>query len=390
MQPPDVVLVSPYPTAGQRHAGPSGVASYSANLAHGLSGQGLSVEVIAPREPESPDEPADSLDGAVRVRRCFDRGPRGLARAADAAIEARAPVVHLQHEMFLYGGPAAAPVVVPALARLRRRAAAVVTLHQVVDPRTVDRSFTALHRVRVPAGVARHALGGLQRSVSTLAAACIVHERAFAGAVPGAVVIPHGVERRATPVRAEARRALGLDDRLVVLCFGFVAPYKGLEAVLEAGQIVGADTAQVVIAGGPHPRLAASGDRYAQDLESAWAGRGARFTGWVPEADVARWFAAADVAVFAYPAPFSSSGALALAFAHGTPVLLSPALAGCVDAPADLTAPADPVELAARLSSLTSPAARAKLSAQTAPLAAQRRWPEVAAAHLALYERLTA
>ena len=34
---PDVALVSPYPTRGERHGGASGVASYTANLAHALS-----------------------------------------------------------------------------------------------------------------------------------------------------------------------------------------------------------------------------------------------------------------------------------------------------------------------------------------------------------------
>ncbi|HEY9557870.1 MAG TPA: hypothetical protein VIR58_14125, partial [Acidimicrobiales bacterium] len=75
MPAPDVVLVAPYPTAGQRHAGPSGVASYSANLAHALSGRGASVEVIAPEEPDAPDEPEISRDGSIVVRRAFRRGP---------------------------------------------------------------------------------------------------------------------------------------------------------------------------------------------------------------------------------------------------------------------------------------------------------------------------
>lgn len=388
MPTPDVVLVTPYPTAGQRHAGPSGVASYGANLAQALAAHGVAVEVVAPQEPDAPAEPAEQSDGPVLVRRPFRRGPLGLADAATAALDTGAPIVHLQHELFLYGGPAAVPSALPALGRVRRRAQAVVTLHQVVDPRTVDRSFTELHRVRVPPRVARHALGGVQRSLAALSSACIVHEAPFAETVPGAVVIPHGVEQRATPDRSDARTALGLDDRLVVLCFGFLAPYKGIETVLEAGGLVGEDRCVVVVAGGPHPRLRAAGDDYAGALEQQWAGPGARFTGWVPEADVARWFAAADVAVFAYPSPFSSSGALALAFAHGTPVLLSPPMAACVGAPDQLVAPADPAGLAARMRELADPAARADLASATAPLAAARGWAAVADAHLALYEEL--
>ncbi len=388
MPAPDVTLVAPYPTAGQRHAGPSGVASYTANLAHALSGRGARVTVVAPTEPDAPHEPRRTTDGPVTVERAFTRGPRAYLDAAAAASATRAAVVHLQHEMFLYGGPQALPAIVPALRSLRRHSHPVVTLHQVVAPQTVDRSFTELHRVRVPAPLARHALGGVQRSVAALSDACIVHEAPFARSVPGSVVIPHGVEEQATPDREGSRRALGLDDRLVVLCFGFLAPYKGLELVLEAGRLVGGDRAVVVVAGGPHPRLAAAGDRYAEDLELAYAGPGARFTGWVADSDVARWFAAADVAVFPYPAPFSSSGALALAFAHRTPVLLSEPLAACVGAPPELAVPADAVALAARLGELLDARRRADLAALAAPLADRRGWSAVAAAHLDLYERV--
>ena len=390
MPAPDVTLVAPYPTGGQRHAGPTGVASYTANLAHALVGRGACVEVVAPVEPTAPAEPPEVLDGPVRVRRAFTRGPRGLRDAAVAASRTGAPIVHLQHELFLYGGPASIPAVVPALASLRRRTHPVVTLHQVVEPDDVDRDFTALHRVRVPPRVARHALGGVQRSLASLSRACIVHEAAFARTVAGSVVIPHGVEQLATPARAAARAALGLDDRLVALCFGFLSPYKGLETALEAGRLVGPDQLLTVLAGAAHPRLAAAADPYAEDLERTFGGPGVRVTGWVPEADVARWFAAADVAVFPYPSPFSSSGALALALAHGTPVLLSDALLQCTGAPSELGFGSTPEHLARRLRQLTDPAARSSLARATAPLAARRAWPAVADAHLDLYESLTA
>src|SRR3546814_7465682 len=68
--------------------------------------------------------------------------------------------------------------------------------------------------------------------------------------------------------------------------------YKGLELLLEGGALVGGDSTLVVAAGGPHPRLVAAGDRYGDELQARFAGPAARFTGWVDEADVARWFAA--------------------------------------------------------------------------------------------------
>src|SRR5690606_23191584 len=139
----------------------------------------------------APDEPELVLDEGVTVHRAFDRGPRGLGSATAAAARTGAPVVHLQHETFLYGGPTAVPALLPALAALRRQARSVVTLHQVVDPRTIDQSFTELHRVKVPAPVARAGLGCMQRSIAARSHACVVHEHPFADVVRGSVVIPH-------------------------------------------------------------------------------------------------------------------------------------------------------------------------------------------------------
>ena len=136
-----------------------------------------------------------------------------------------------------------------------------------------------------------------------------------------------------------------------MLCFGFLAPYKGIELVLDAARLLGAGL-QVVVAGGEHPRMAGSGG-FGEELRARY-GDVARFTGWVPDADVAGWFAAADLAVFPYPKPFASSGVLALALAHGTPVLLSPALARCAGAPSALAAPMEPRRLADRLEELAA------------------------------------
>lgn len=385
---PDVALISPYPSLGERHGGHSGVASYTAQLAQALSDDGAAVEVLA---PYAAGEPEVGRDGDVTVRRAFGAGPGGVPAAVRAALRTKAPVVHLQHEVFLYGGPASVPGVLAGLGALRAaRRPSVVTMHQVVTPRTVDAGFTAMHRVNVPVPVARRALGSVQRSVRALADRVIVHEPSFAGAVPEGVVIPHGVQDAGTTDedRAALRARLGLDDRLAVLCFGYVAPYKGIDVALRAADLV-PDDVQLVVAGGEHPRLQAAGDPYLADLRAAHPG--ARFTGRVPDADVADWFRAADVALYAYPRPFSASGSLAVAFAHHTPALLSTPMAAAAGAPEGMAVSVEPLALAARLSQLaTDRSALAHLAALTARMGAERAWPRVATRHRAVYEEVAA
>lgn len=389
---PDVALIAPYPRSGVRHGGHSGVASYAANLAHAMAGEGARVQVIAPAEP---GEPEVRTDGPVTVTRPFRFGLGALPAALGAAHDSGAGVVHLQHEMFLYGGPNALPGLVSGLARGRNRRrrsstapATVVTMHQVVDPASIDAGYTRMHRMAVPPSAARLGVRAVQRTIRSFADAVLVHEPSFAAIMPGAVTVPHGIEAIDTGTdRAANRSALGLDDRLTVLCFGFLAPYKGLEVAGDAARLLDGRV-DLVIAGGPHPRLEAR-HGYARQLQQSYADV-ARFTGYVADDDVHRWFGAADVAVLPYPTPHSSSGALALALAHETPLLVSRAMATTSGLPAEL-AFQDAGDLSRRLDALAArPAERAAMQAAVAHLRQERGWHAVAQRHLEVYDGLRA
>lgn len=387
---PDVALISPYPRLGSRHDGDSGVASYTANLAHALADRGARVTVIAPQVDGEPDR---GQDDGVEVRRAFaDRTPTAVPQALAAASQTGAPVAHLQHELFLYSGASGLPATVAALAARRRRAAArrqrtVITMHQVVDPAAVTRQYTRMHRVAVPAPVARLAIGSVQRILPRLADRVLVHEPAFARIIRGATVVHHGIEVPDPPVEPKAaiRDRLGVPaDGLLALCFGFLAPYKGLETALEAAGLTD-DRVRLVVAGGPHPRLAGQGDDYAERLQQRW-GADAIFTGYVPDQSVGDWFNAADVLLLCYPEPHASSGPLALALAHHTPVLLSRRLAETVGADPVLAVGSRPQDWADRLTRLAADRSELKLIGERIDaMADDRAWPTVAQRHLDLY-----
>ena len=381
----DVAIVSPYPGLRPLAPLPSGVAAYTAKLADALAGEGVDVRVVAPVMDEEPE--LTRRDG-VTIERRYRPGAAALPVAVRAARRAGPAVVHLQHEMFLFGGPSSMPGLVPAMATLRRSGLGpVVTMHQVVDPSAIDAEFTRIHRVRVPAPVARAGMAGVQRSVRSLAAGTVVLEEAFGEIVPDAVVVPHGLDHADPPIPAQkAKRALGMSGgRLGVLCFGFLSPYKGLEAVLDAAEIAGSRV-ELVMAGAEHPRL--EGDGYADWLRRRYA-HVARFTGFVPDAEVATLFSAADVIVLPYPKPFATSGPLSQALGYGTPVLCSPALASCVGAPPLMVTPIDPPGLARRLIELHADRSGLDaLGAASRAMAAERTWDRVARRHVALYEEV--
>jgi glycosyltransferase involved in cell wall biosynthesis len=279
------------------------------------------------------------------------------------------------------------PGLVTGLTSLRRSGArGVVTMHHVVDGRTVNRAFTRMHRVKAPPAVARAGLSAVGGAIGRLADRVIVHEPAFASAVRNATVVPHGVESCDTPARDEARARLDL-DRFTVLCFGFVAPYKGLEPALDAARVAGPDV-ELVVAGGEHPRLVHAGDQYLDHLRDS--NPHARFTGFVPNAQVADWFAGVDLALFLYPQPVSTSGGVALALAHGTPFLLSPEMAACAEAPRELVGSRNPAELASLLRVLATDAEALRLVREAArAFRGDRSWNAVAHRHLEIYEEVS-
>ena len=111
----------------------------------------------------------------------------------------------------------------------------------------------------------------------------------------------------------------------------------------------------------------------------------------MPDGEVGLWFRAADVALLTHPKPHGSSGALALAIANDTPLLMSEGMADTTGAPDDLIAPGDPTALADRLRVLAeNESERDALRIAGAPLGQERSWHDVADAHLALYEEVSA
>lgn len=381
----DIALIAPYPSPGTPHT--TGVEAYSQGLARALDQAGASVAVIAPIREGCPPE---QRDGGVRIRRCFRKGPGGLPKAAREALRTGAQVAHLQHEAFLYGGPEAVPGLVGGLAALRRAGAGpVVTMHQVVPPREVNKPFTRLHRVAMPVPIARAGLATLQGSIRRLAAQVIVHGQTFDSALPGSVVLPivapcsYEVNGGAELLRLD--HGIGPDEFLV-LCFGFVAPYKGVEAALAAAALAGPKI-RLVVAGGEHPRLVGKG--YLQELVHRY-GHVATFTGYVPDEDVSAWFGAADLALLAYPHVFAGSGVLSLAVANGVPVLPSRSVAAAAGMPDELAVSLDPPLLGERLVHLAERGPDLEtLASHTDRLTAGRSWKEVADRHLDIYEEVT-
>jgi glycosyltransferase involved in cell wall biosynthesis len=236
---------------------------------------------------------------------------------------------------------------------------------------------------------------GAQRRLFDRVDAIVVHSEygrrliTGLGVAPDKVeVIHHGAFNHLTTQSDQAPLPgdLATVDEPVVLFFGLLRPYKGVQTLLEAWR--GIDGAQLWIVGRPRMPLAPL---------RALAPPGVRFIDrFVSDAELAAYFRRADVVVLPYSRTerFDMSGVLATALAFGRACVLSD-VGGFSEVAATgaarLVAPGDVAALREALRGLlTDPAERERRAA--AALAAARgpySWEAAARSTLALYERIS-
>lgn len=352
---------------------------YDRSLAAALARGGCDVELLTSR----------FLYGAVpppagyEVRECFYRrtSARGLGAAGRRAFKAAehltdmarlrnaldADVVHYQW------------LTMPALDAhlLPPRRPRVMTAHYVLPPRPSRRQLGAARGLfgRMDAVVAHSEHGAARLRDVVGIEASRVH------------VIPHGAldYLTALPVEKPLPAELEGAEGPVVLFFGLLRPYKGLDTLLRAFRDLSG--AELWIVGSPRMGLAPL-----RRLAAETRARVRFVTRFVEDAEIPAIFRRADVVVLPYR-DAEHSGVLYTGLAFGKPLVLSavggfPELAAT--GAARLVPPEDPSALGAALNELVSdPRAREEL-AHAALTAAEGAysWDAIAGWTLALYREL--
>ncbi|MBS1878517.1 MAG: glycosyltransferase family 4 protein [Actinobacteria bacterium] len=355
---------------------------YDRALAGALALAGAEVELVTTK----------FLYGAVPPADDFTVDERFYRRSAERGLEARGRLgfklaEHLRDMQSFRRAPSDADVVhyqwltLPGLdARLlpptRPR---VMTAHYILPPAPSRRQVASARRVfgRMDAVVAHseHGAGRLRDEV---------------GLPPERVrVIPHGAFDYLTrlpeekPLPAELEGAEGP----VILSFGLIRAYKGLEVLLEAfARVPGAE---LWVVGNPRMEV-----EPLRQLAAAAPGRVRFVTRFVEDAEIPAIFRRADVVALPY-LDAEHSGVLYTALAFAKPLVLSrvggfPEVAAT--GAARLVEPGDADALADALDALVADeAARAELAAAAARAAAGPfSWEEAARLTLELYRELLA
>jgi glycosyltransferase involved in cell wall biosynthesis len=356
---------------------------YDRALAQALARAGAEVELLTTRFLYGPVPPADGY----RVDERFYR--RAAGRGLDAP--ARLPFKAAEHvpDMLRLRGALDGDVVhyqwltIPSLDRylLSPRRPRVMTAHYILPPQASRRQLRSV----------RQAFGAMDAVVahSEHSAARLRNE---VGLDPAKVrVIPHGafdyLKRlpEEKPLPAELEGAEGP----VVLSFGLLRPYKGVEHLIEAfGRLARSNPdAELWIVGNPR-----------MDVEplrrqaSEAGGRIRTVTRFVDDAEIPAIFRRADVVALPY-LDAEHSGVLYTGLAFGKPLVLS-AVGGFPEVAetgaARLVPPGDTDALAATLEELVGDeAARTELAAAaTAAATGPYSWNEAARLTMNLYREL--
>jgi glycosyltransferase involved in cell wall biosynthesis len=201
-------------------------------------------------------------------------------------------------------------------------------------------------------------------------------------------VIPHGALDYLTrlPDEAPLPAELGEVERPVVLCFGLIRPYKGVDVLLRA--FVSVPDAELWIVGMPRMSL-----EPLRALAARIAGRVRLLPRFIPDSEVPAYFRRADVVVLPH-LQAEQSGVLHIALAFGKPLVLSavggfPELADR-DGAARLVPPGDPAALAEALNDLLGDDRQRERLGEAAARAAAGpySWDGIATRTLDLYRSL--
>ncbi|WP_299120306.1 glycosyltransferase [uncultured Winogradskyella sp.] len=131
-------------------------------------------------------------------------------------------------------------------------------------------------------------------------------------------LIPHGTFE----IPAEPNYSLSTEGPFQIMTFGKFGTYKKVEAMIEAVEIVRAQTdldLEVVIAGTDNPNVPGYLAKVAEDYKHVPQ---VRFTGYVEEEDVPVIFNESAVVVFPYTSTTGSSGVLHQAGSYGKAVVM--------------------------------------------------------------------
>lgn len=248
----------------------------------------------------------------------------------------------IQFEFSIFGGKIVVPQFLALLVCLKLTGKSIkISLHQVVTDLGSLSGHLALAKDSLKTKVLNTLLKSFYLTIGVLADRAFVHDSEFAERASKYInkskiqVIPHGADFSDSFKKRDmalAKKHFGANPKhKLVGIFGYCSWYKGTDWLIENFAVFAKKhpemNVRLLVAGGESPTLKGTlaYKKYHAKLKRVIkeANGSIIYTGYIPQKDVKRSFAACDLMVFPYRTKMSASGAFSLSVGLGKPFIAS-------------------------------------------------------------------
>jgi glycosyltransferase involved in cell wall biosynthesis len=294
----------------------------------------LHVTVLANRVPGAP--PIETSESLTIMRGWSPNSWSSIFTTVYQLIRMKPDIIHIAHAHLYYGGATftAAFISLLLLAAKVLRKKSLVWMEHVYPLSSVTRSTMEGYHVHGSPLLLRFGLLLHTKLVGMLASQILVQTEVDLQTLRqyykagNARCLLIGMQGKKI-AKEKAKQLLGLDNQRVLLVFGFISHYKGIEYVIKALPRVAQafPDSVLLIAGCVHPRLSEAGVT-AEPLklltrEVGMEGNVVFRDFYIPPTEHYVYYSAADIVVLPYLSALGPSAVMMEAFLHHTPVVAS-------------------------------------------------------------------
>ena len=379
-----------------------GVSTYTKNLAVFFNLSNLDVTILSQKGKNEKSETAHFFN-KIKVVNCWSEGVLYPFQIFKSLCRNKPQIVHIQHEYFLFGRAFSAalfPFVILLTKFLRLKL--LVTLHGIVNPVEIrDPELGSLGNENLqgmPTWLSQMGLLLITRLITDNSDKIIVMNNTHKNVLiqqyhcspKKLILVPHGIPKSEPIAKDIAKKRLGFEGLKVVLYFGYITKYKGIDILIKAFNNIDCPNCILVIGGAAHPRLKNNPDykKFWDAIMNAISrDKRIKFVGFIPDDLLSTYISASDIVVFPYVASFSTGGPMNITVGHHKPVIASR-----VSSFSDILPPSAVFETGS-ISSLSQILHKAlndssfnlELSMSMKSIAAERSWKQVAKSTADLY-----
>ncbi len=326
-----ICMVSTLPPEG------GGVSTYTKSLLESFDLPNAKITVISRKSKSVSVMKTENFPTKkITVFPCWTPGFLYPFKIFKAFCRYRPKLIHIQHEYFIFGGTLSASLF-PFLLLFTRLldSKIVVTLHGIVNPSEVKDPELGVN--------SNGKIGGLFSHIGLLLVTRLITDNSdkitvmnnahknvliqqYRCSSKKIVLIPHGVPQSQPIDQEQAKKMLGLNCNKVVLYFGYITKYKGIDILIKAFKKIEGSNVVLLIGGAPHPRLKNDPEylKFWNSVNKEMSeDRRIRFVGFIPDKILSTYISAADVVVFPYIASFSTGGPMNITLGYHRPIIAS-------------------------------------------------------------------